>query len=103
MFARELPQEGLSRIEKGRTRQTMVPDFKISIPQTGGRSEQQLFELKVVSSCATRYPRNPKPEGRAVDRRSNLLQGNMQLKQGEQTGIMETQHQGRLEDWNRSY
>ena len=75
LFARELPQEGLSRIEKGRTRQTMVPDFKISIPQTGGRSEQQLFELKVASSCATRYPRNPKPEDRAVDRRSNLLQG----------------------------
>ena len=53
----------------------MVPDFKISIPQAGGRSEQQLFELKVVSSCVTRYPRNPKPENRAVDRRSNLLQG----------------------------
>ena len=53
----------------------MVPDFKISIPQAGGRSEQQLFELKVVSSCNTRYPRNPRPEGRAVDRRANLLQG----------------------------
>ena len=53
----------------------MVPDFKISIPQAGGRYEQQLFELKVVSSCPTRYPRNPRPEGRAVDRRANLLQG----------------------------
>ena len=53
----------------------MVPDFKISIPQAGGRSEQQLWELKVVSSCATRYPRNPMPQGRAVDRRAKLLQG----------------------------
>ena len=75
LFSREIPQEGLSRLERGRTRQTMVPNFKISIPQTGGRSEPQLWELKVISSCPTRYPRNPKPEGRAVDRRANLLQG----------------------------
>ena len=80
MFARELPQEGLSRIEKGRTRQTMVPDFKISIPEPGGRNEQRLFELKVVSSCPTRYPRNPRPQGRAVDNRAKLLQGEYQLK-----------------------
>ena len=69
LFARELLQEGLSRIEKGRTRQTMVPDFKISIPEAGGRSEQRLFEMKVLSSCLTRYPRNPRPEGRSVDNR----------------------------------
>ena len=80
LFSRELPQEGLSRIEKGRTRQTMVPDFKIAIPVPGGRYEQRLFELKVVSSCSTRYPRNPKPEGRAVDNRSKLLQGEYELK-----------------------
>ena len=49
LFSREIPQEGLSRIERGRTRQTMVPDYRISIPQAGGRHEQQMFELKVVS------------------------------------------------------
>jgi hypothetical protein len=80
LFARELPQAGLSRIERGRTRQTMVPDFKISIPVPGGRNEHRLFEMKVVSSCPTRYPRNPRPEGRAVDNRSKLLQGEYQLK-----------------------
>ena len=80
LFARELPQEGLSRIERGRTRQTMVPDFKISIPEAGGRIEQRLFELKVVSSCPTRYPRNPRPEGRAVDNRGKLLQGEYEAK-----------------------
>jgi hypothetical protein len=79
VFARELPQEGLSRIERGRTRQTMVPDFKISIPEAG-RSEHRLFELKVVSSCTTRYPRNPRPEGRAVDIRAKLLQGEYETK-----------------------
>ena len=29
LFAREISHEGLSRIERGRTRQTIVPDFKI--------------------------------------------------------------------------
>ena len=29
LFSREIPQEGLARIERGRTRQAMVPDFKI--------------------------------------------------------------------------
>ena len=36
--------------------------------------------MKVVSSCPTRYPRNPRPEGRAVDNRSKLLQGEYELK-----------------------
>ena len=58
----------------------MVPDFKISVPVPGGRKEQRLFEMKVVSSCPTRYPRNPRPEGRAVDNRSKLLQGEYELK-----------------------
>ena len=30
--------------------------------------------MKVISSCPTRYRRNPRPEGRAVDRRAQLLQ-----------------------------
>ena len=53
----------------------MVSDFKISIPEAGGRSEQRLYEMKDVSSCLTRYPRNPRPKGRAVDNRSKLLKG----------------------------
>ena len=74
LFSREIPQEGLARVERGRTRQTMVPDFKISVPESEGRNEQRLFEMKIISSCPTRYLRNPRPEARAVDRRSNLLQ-----------------------------
>ena len=61
-----------------RTCETMVPDLKISIPEAGGRSEQRLFELKVVSSCPTRYPRELRSEGRAVDNRAKLLQGEYQ-------------------------
>ena len=52
----------------------MVSDLKISIPEAWGRNEQRLFEIKVISSCPTSYERNPRPEGRAVDRRSKLLQ-----------------------------
>ena len=63
LFARELPQEGLSRIERGRTRQTMLPDFKIAIPEAGARSEPRLFKLKVLSSCPTHYQWNPRTEG----------------------------------------
>ena len=74
LFSREIPQDGLARIERGRTRQSMVPDFKIST-QEGDREVPALYEMKVLSSCRTRYPRNPRPEARAVDRRAELLQG----------------------------
>ena len=73
LFAREIPQQGLARIDRGRTRQAMVPDFKIAIPEADGRTIPILYEMKVVSSCKTRYPRNPKPEARAVDTRAELL------------------------------
>ena len=56
--------------------QAIVPDFKISQIEPGGdREVPRIWELKAISSCKTRYPRNPRPEGRAVDRRSDLLQG----------------------------
>ena len=55
LFARELPQEGLSRIEKGRTRQAMMPDFKISIPVPGGGTG-------IESSVQLPYTLTPKPQ-----------------------------------------
>ena len=36
--------------------------------------------MKVVSSCKTRYPRNLRPEARAVDTRSDLLQSEYERK-----------------------
>ena len=63
------PKKGYPELSE-RTCETMVPDLKISIPEAGGRSEQRLFELKVVSSCPTRYPRELRSEGRAVDNRA---------------------------------
>ena len=72
LFASSIPQAGLSRIERGRRRQGLVPDFKL-------RGEEQegdiLCELKCMSASNSRYPRNPQPRDgkRAVDRRAEGL------------------------------
>ena len=72
LFASSIPQAGLSRIERGRKRQGLVPDFKLQ----GERGpEETLCELKCVNACVTWYPRNPREEdnSRAVDRRADGL------------------------------
>ena len=72
LFASSIPQAGLSRIERGRRRQGLVPDFKL-------RGEEQegdiLRELNCMSASNSRYPRNPQPRDgkRAVDRRAEGL------------------------------
>ena len=48
LFASSIPQEGLNRLEGGRRRQGLVPDFHI--PVEGGG------ELKCISASSTRYP-----------------------------------------------
>ena len=47
IFSRHIPQQGLSRIDKARDRQAMVPDMKITLT-VGGVSTQVLHELKVI-------------------------------------------------------
>ena len=56
LFSRFIPQQGLSRIEKGRQRQGMVPDFKIVIPEAG-QTKPVLHELKVIYVSKTRETR----------------------------------------------
>ena len=41
LFSRHIPQAGLSRIERARDRQGMVPDFKIAL-KVGGDNEAGL-------------------------------------------------------------
>ena len=72
LFANCIPQAGLSRIERGRRRQAIVPDFKVR----GERGEDDgLCELKFISACQSRYPRNPLPRDgvRGVERRAKGL------------------------------
>ena len=68
LFLQLIPQRGLSRMEKGRKRNAIVPDFKF--PGWGAGEETFLAELKGISSNKSRYPRHPRPATRAVDRRA---------------------------------
>ena len=70
LFADAIPQQGLSRIERGRRRQALVPDFK-----KRGEEGDVLCELKFLNACKSRYPRNPRRRdgARAVERRAEGL------------------------------
>ena len=77
IFSGLIPQQGLSRLEQGRKRQGLVPDFRLRVPAVDGRGPQVeelvLAELKVISCCLTRYSRNPRATTKAVDRRAATL------------------------------
>ena len=70
LFSGLIPQQGLARIDKDRQRQSMVPDFKITLPWEG-RTRPVLHELKVISCSKSRY--KPSWKDRAVDRRAEHL------------------------------
>ena len=77
VFSGLIPQQGLNRLEQGRKRQGLVPDFRLRAPAVDGRGPQVeelvLAELKVISCCPTRYKRNPRATTKAVDRRAATL------------------------------
>ena len=68
------PQEGLSRTERGRKVQSIVPDMRISIP-VEGNLVPSLHEIKMISSSKMRYSihRDGQDAMRAVDKRANEL------------------------------
>ena len=70
MFSSLIPQEGLARMDKYRQRQSMVPDFRISLTR-GGQTSQVLHKLKIISSNQTRY--SPTCKKRGVDKRADEL------------------------------
>ena len=76
LFAGSIPQEGLSRMERGRKVQSIVPDMRISIPEEGN-FVPRLHELKIISSSKTRYTplRQGQEATRAVDKRASELNG----------------------------
>ena len=78
VFSHLIPQEGLNRLERGRERQGMVPDFMLGVTSPTGGKENRLAELKVLNCCLSRYP--PGNRAKAVDRRANLLQGEYRRK-----------------------
>ena len=70
LFSREIPQQGLARIDSARQRQSMVPDMKITLPMEG-QTRPVLHELKCISCSKSRY--RPSWVARAVDKRSEAL------------------------------
>ena len=76
LFAGSIPQEGLSRMERGRKVQSIVPDMRISIPEEGN-FVPRLHKLKIISSSKTRYTTHTHRMGqeatRAVDKRASEL------------------------------
>ena len=54
LFAGSIPQEGLSRMERGRKLKSIVPDLRISLPNEDNLVPS-LHEIKIISSCPTRY------------------------------------------------
>ena len=79
MFAHLIPQQGLSRMERGRKRQGLVPDFLLELDGERGQKRDELAELKVICCCPSRYtliPPHPLPDReyvKAVDKRARVL------------------------------
>ena len=74
LFSGSIPQQGLSRMERGRKLQSIVPDLRITLTVEGNPSPS-LHEIKIISSSKTRYTphRQGKEATRAVDWRASQL------------------------------
>ena len=73
LFSHLIPAAALTRMERGRKRQAIVPDFRIEMPlPTCGGTRPQLAELKIISCCETWYPAGGRVRG--TDKRAGGLQ-----------------------------
>ena len=72
LFSHLIPAEALTRMERGRKRQAIVPDFRLEMPSPTGGSSPQLAELKIISCCETWYPAGGRVRG--TDKRAGGLQ-----------------------------
>ena len=71
-FSHCIPQQGLARIEHGRQRQSMIPDFKFDLPTPQGKMAS-LAELKTIAFCQTYH--HPGAAKRGVELRADALPG----------------------------
>ena len=73
IFSRDIPQAGLARMDRGRKRQGIVPDFLL--PGGGGNRDATLADLKFITGTEHHYPRHQRngQNGRAVDRRAHAV------------------------------
>ena len=97
LFSGLLTQQGLSRIDKARDHQAIVPDFWIVLPKEGSPTPV-LHKLKCISANRTRYLVTQAK--RAVDKRAEDLHDEYVSKaqQADQLyGLVEEGRQGRVE------
>ena len=73
LFAALIPQDALSRYDRGRKRQGLVPDFRLKTDNNTGAARHQLAELKLISCCDAWYAPSAGGNVRAVDKRANGL------------------------------
>ena len=78
LFAHLIPQIGLSILERGRRRQALVPNFKITLRDPMEGSRWRLAKFKSVVCWPSRFV--PGSKQKAVDRRANLLEGECRKK-----------------------
>ena len=71
LFARLIPQEGLNRLERGRRRQALVPDFRLTVNDPIEGPRRRLAELKIINCCSSRYCVGDQQKG--VNKRASLL------------------------------
>ena len=78
LFAHLIPAEALTRMERGRKRQALVPDFRLELPCPTGGTMTQLAELKVISCCKSWY--TPGSQVRGTEKRAQQLPGDYRRK-----------------------
>ena len=78
LFSHLIPAQALTRMEKGRKRQAIVPDFRVEMPSPTGGTSHQLAELKVISCCETWYPLGGRQRG--TDKRAGGLKSEYKRK-----------------------
>ncbi len=80
LFSHLIPAQALTRLERGRKRQALVPDFRLEMPSSMGGTKLQLAELKVLSCCSTWYPTRAGANVRGTDKRARGLQSEYRKK-----------------------
>ena len=80
LFSHLIPSQALSRIDSGRARQGLVPDFRLQLPLKTGNSQASLAELKIISCCDTWYKPSAGSRVRGTDKRAEGLQSDYRTK-----------------------
>ena len=73
LFAPYISQQALSRYDRGRKRQGLVPDFRLTIATSTGATKTQLAELKLISCSESWYAPSAGGKVKATDKRANGL------------------------------